>query len=314
MRVTHLAGVDLNLLPLLDALLHERHLTRAARRVGLSQPAASRALSRLRVLLNDPILVRSGAVYTLTPRADALREPVRNALGMVENVIAPAATFDPAVAQRTVRIAADDYTSLVVLAPLVGELSRTAPGFNLVVVPGGGTALDRLARGEVECSFSPASDHRPPGADSDVLFDDGFVCMVSNQHSFARRTPTLTRFLRARHALVAPLGRGGRFVDDALAAIGKQRQVSLMLPHFLAMPFAIAASDLVVTIAERVARIYAQVLPVKLFQPPLSLPKFRIASYWHERDRHDPALAWLRMKVKSSRFELAKAARSKLHP
>jgi DNA-binding transcriptional LysR family regulator len=108
--------------------------------------------------------------------------------------------------------------------------------------------------------------------------------------------------------------RTGGFVDDALAAIGKHREVSLMLPHFLVMPFAIAASDLVVTMAERVARIYADVLPVRLFPPPLSLPKFRIASYWHQRDRHDPAIAWFRMKMKSRRFELAKAARSTLHP
>src|SRR3954469_16932432 len=104
MRMTHLAGVDLNLLPLLDALLGERHVTRAAERVGLSQPAASRGLGRLRVLLGDPLLVRTGTKLVLTPRAEALREPVRRALGIVEGALGTKAAFDPAVAQRTVRI------------------------------------------------------------------------------------------------------------------------------------------------------------------------------------------------------------------
>src|SRR3954447_19801512 len=104
MRVTHLAGVDLNLLPLLDALLVERHVTRAAERVGLSQPAASRGLGRLRVLLGDPLLVRTGTTLALTPRAEALRQPVRQALGIVEGAIGSPAAFDPAVARRTVRI------------------------------------------------------------------------------------------------------------------------------------------------------------------------------------------------------------------
>jgi DNA-binding transcriptional LysR family regulator len=271
-------------------------------------------VSRLRALLDDPVLVRSGASFTLTSCAEALREPVRNALGIVEAAIAPTSAFDPAKARRTVRLSADDYTALVVLAPLMGELSKAAPGITLVVTPGRGTAIERIAKGEVDCSFSPIADRRPTGVEADVLFEDGFVCMVSNAHPFARRTPTLARFRRARHALVAPLGRTGGFVDDALAALGKEREVALMLPHALVTPFAIAASDLVVTMAERVARIYAGVLPVRLFPPPLALPKFRIASYWHHRDRDDRALAWFRARMKSSSFDLANAARSKLHP
>src|SRR5688572_19042062 len=100
MRMTHLAGVDLNLLPLLEALLAERHVTRAARRVGLSQPAASRGLARLRLLLGDPLLVRSGNATALTPRGEALREPVRAALGLIADAIAPPPTFDPARVRR----------------------------------------------------------------------------------------------------------------------------------------------------------------------------------------------------------------------
>src|SRR6185436_3429623 len=113
MHMTHLAGVDLNLLPLLDALLTERHVTRAATAVGLSQPAASRALGRLRALFGDALLVRSGRVLALTPRAEALRDPVRRALGLVAGAIATPSRFDPGSARRTVKIMCDDYSELV---------------------------------------------------------------------------------------------------------------------------------------------------------------------------------------------------------
>jgi DNA-binding transcriptional LysR family regulator len=141
MHGAHLSAIDLNLLPLLDALLAERHVTRAGRRVVLSQPAASRGLGRLRDLLGDPLLVRTGLATTLTPRAEALREPVRRALGAVGDVLAPPAPFDPAHLVRTVRIACDDYGALVVLAPGVARLTRAAPGLDVRV-----TVAERIAR------------------------------------------------------------------------------------------------------------------------------------------------------------------------
>ena len=309
MRVSHLAGVDLNLLPLLDALLAERQLTRAASRVGLSQPAASRALSRLRALLEDRLLVRNGASFELTPRAEALRDPVRRALAMVETAIAPPAAFEPRSAKCVVRVSADDYTSLVVLTPLVEALSGSAPGFDFEVLPGKGKALERLRRGEVHCCFTAATETVPRGVQVDKLGDDGFVCMVARTHAFARRAPNLARFLSARHALVAPGGERGGYVDDALARLGERRQVSLLLPHFLVMPFIISSSDLVVTIAERIARVYASHLPLKLFAPPLALTRFTIAAYWHERDAHDPALSWLRRQLQTLGIERANRIR-----
>lgn len=305
MHQAHLAGVDLNLLPLLDALLSERHLTRAARRVGLSQPAASRALGRLRVLLGDPLLLREGAASRLTARAEALRDPVRLALGLLESAITQTAPFDPATAQRTVRVASDDYAELVVLAPLLARLSRVAPGIAVQVLPARGSGLDRLVRGEVDVSFAPATDRLPVGVNMERLADDRFVCMVARSHPFARRPPTLARFLEARHALISPFGARGGYVDDALAALGKRRKVALELPHFLVMPFFVASTDLVLTLAERVARIYSRLLRVALFSPPLPLSGFTTALYWHHRDSHDPALAWVREQIVALRSALA---------
>lgn len=299
MHMSYLAGIDLNLLPLLSALLAERQLTRAARRVGLSQPAASRALGRLRLLLDDPLLVRSGASYTLTPRAEALREPVRRAVASLEAALAPQRSFDPKQAGRVLRVYADDYTSLVVLTPLIARLAEQAPRMQLEVLPARSDGLERLQRGEIDCVFTAATARAPSGLELDRLGDDGFVCMVSKKHPFARRAPDLQAFLRARHALIAPSGRRGGFVDDALKQVGERRNVALLLPHFLVMPFAIAASDLVVTLAERIARVFAHKLPVKIFTPPLELPRFTIAGYWHERSHDDPALEWLRAQTQA---------------
>lgn len=297
MHPTHLAGIDLNLLPLLDALLNERHLTRAARRVGLSQPAASRALARLRVLLEDPLLVRSGNSSVLTPRAEALREPVSLALSSVAQALLRPPPFEPARQKRTVRVAADDYATLVVLTPLLHEIYRKAPGLDVQVLPPLGNGVDRLARGEVEFAIAPWSDRTPGGIQAEVISEDGFVGMVHRKHAFARRRPTLKQYVEARHALIAPFGERGGYVDSALAKLGKERRVALMSPHFLATPFMIAGSDLVLTLAERVARHYARVLPVAFFEPPIQLPRFQTAFYWHQRNQQDSALSWFRAEL-----------------
>jgi DNA-binding transcriptional LysR family regulator len=310
MHMSHLAGIDLNLLPLLEALLAERHLTRAARRVGLSQPAASRALGRLRVLLGDRLLVRSGPSFVLTARAEALREPVRRALTMVETAIAPPRIFNPAEVNRVLRIHAGDYMALIVLTPLMAALARSAPGIQVEVLPGSADALERLRGGQVDCCFTVGSDRVPSGVEVDFLGDDGFVCMVGRKHPFARRTPNLERFLSARHALVAPRGERGGYVDDVLSRMGQRRSVSLLLPHFLVMPYMIAASDLVVTMAERVARVYAGHLPLAFFEPPLSVPRFVIGSYWHERASDDPVLVWVREQTRALGIDRVGALKS----
>jgi DNA-binding transcriptional LysR family regulator len=300
MRMAHLAGVDLNLLPLLEALLGERHVTRAARRVGLSQPAASRGLGRLRDLLGDPLLVRSGATLALTPRAEALREPVRAALGLVAEVIAPRPSFDPRQEQRTIRIAADDYSGLILLTPLLARLATAAPAIELRVIASVGTGMKLLSRGDVDLYFSPVGVgmRLAVGVHAEPIVEDSFVCMVARDHPFARRRPTLERFIAARHALIAPTGARSGIVDDALAARGEQRRIAVALPHFLVMPWAIAASDLVLTAPRRIARAYAPLLPVVLFEPPLPLPGFTIGLHWHQRDAHDPALAWIRDEIR----------------
>jgi len=291
----HVSGVDLNLLPLLDALLGERHVTRAAEAVGLSQPAASRALGRLRLLFGDPLLVRSGRGFALTPRAEALRDPVRRALGLVEGAIVAPSRFDPASARRTVRVVSDDYSEILLLPGLLDRLTRKAPSIDVWVHPPHGSSTQPLMDGEADFMIMPIreGERLAPGVRADPLYSDRFVCMVKRGHPVAEK-PTFERFLAARHAFIAPRARRGGPVDDALAARGKERRIALTVPTFLVMPFLVASSDLVLTLGERIARLYSGFLPVVLFEPPLTLPGFTIGLFWHEKDANDPALAWLR--------------------
>ncbi len=295
--MTHLAGVDLNLLPLLDALLSERQVTRAAKRVGLSQPAASRGLGRLRSLLGDPLLVRRGRALALTSRAEALREPVRQALDIVQAAITTPARFDPAAARRTVRIVIDDYTGLLLLPPLLSRLSRVAPGIDVWAVPGGSSfSFEPLVHGDIDFLFTSmrALPQLPPGVRSQELYSERFVGIARRGHALLRGKISAERFAASRHALVTPRGGARGAVDDALAARGKERRIALAVPHFLLMPFVVAQSDLVLTLGERVARSFAKFLPLVMFEPPLSLPGFTVGMLWHEEVDHDPALAWFR--------------------
>jgi DNA-binding transcriptional LysR family regulator len=310
MHMAHLSSVDLNLLPLLEALLIERHVTRAARRVGLSQPAASRGLARLRALLDDPLLVRKGRSSALSARAEALREPLRAALGLVAEALAPERAVDPQSDRRMLRIASDDYGGFVVLTQLIPALAAAAPGIDLSVVPTGDGSR-QLQQGDVDLWFSPIDLGVPVGSGmhAEALAEDRFVCMVARTHPFARRPPNLARFVGAKHALIAPHGTRFGVVDRALSARGQSRRIALALPHFLAMPFMIASTELVLTVAERVARPFADVLPVTFFEPPLQLPGFTTGFYWHERDAKDPALAWVRAQALALRPGLAAAGR-----
>jgi DNA-binding transcriptional LysR family regulator len=297
MRVTHLPGVDLNLLPLLDALLSERHVTRAGGRVGLSQPAASRGLGRLRELLGDPLLVRSGTRLALTPRAEGLRAPVSRALGIVQGAIAAPTAFDPAIIRQRVRMVIDDYSGLLLLPALLAHLGHAAPGIDVWAVPGGRSfGVDQLVSGDIDLLLTGtrALNRLPTGVRSQQLYSERFVCVVRRGHPLLRGKMTVERFTAARHALAAPRGGERGLVDDALAARGRERRIALAAPHFLLMPFIVAQSDLVLTLGERLARTYAALLPITVFEPPLSLPEFRVAMFWNEKAEHDPALGWFR--------------------
>jgi DNA-binding transcriptional LysR family regulator len=291
-----LAGVDLNLVFALDALLAERHVTRAAARLGITQSAASHALARLRDLLDDPLLVRGPRGTMIpTPRATALAPAVHRVLIDLSRILRGDAAFDPATARRTFRIGTSDYIGLVLIPRLVQRLERVAPRIDLWLHTLTDHGDEALAAGAVDVVVGPPHGaQRPAGTYEKVLFDETFTCIVRAKHPLAGAKLTLRRYCAAAHLLVTPRGTPGSFVDDALAAIGRSRRVALAVQQFLVAPYLIASSDLIATLTTRVATTFADALGLVTMRPPLALPTIQMAVAWHERDHDDPPHRWLR--------------------
>jgi DNA-binding transcriptional LysR family regulator len=293
----HDCGLDLGTLRALARLLDERSVTRAARALGLSQPAVSHALARARAALGDPLLVRAGARLVPTPRAEALREPLARALADLGEALSPPAPFDPAASARSFALASADLAALALLPPLAARLGREAPGVSLRVVPAA-EVFGALAGGGLDLSLGRHAD-APAGYRRQRLFAERFVCVARADHPAFRGRPSVETWAALRHVAVAPGGRPGTLVDGALARVGLERRIALAVPHFLVVPHVVAESDLVATLPRRVAMRVARPLGLALHPPPVELERFEIFQLWHERSDGDAGHRWLRGLVKA---------------
>jgi DNA-binding transcriptional LysR family regulator len=283
---------DLALLLTLDALLQEGHVTLAARRRGLSTPAASHALARLRERLGDPLLVRAGRSMMLTPRAEALRPLVRSLVEDAARVLSPPAAFAPRTLDRTFTIFATDHF-LLYLGPQVDRLVRTeAPGVSLRFLPSVVDDWVALRDGNADLSVCLPG-YFPPEFRTRPLLKERFVCVVRSDHPRVGRRLTLDRYLALDHVVVAPLGKPSQ-VDRVLAERGLQRRIRCVVPYFAAALHTVAATDDVLTVSETAARAVAHVLPIRLVEPPLPLPSYPVNLLWHPRLDSEPANQWLR--------------------
>jgi DNA-binding transcriptional LysR family regulator len=296
MHGVHIGNMDLNLLVALDALLTERSVTRAASRVALSQSAMSHALSRIREIFGDPILVRTAEGMVPTERALDLGPKLRKALGELEGAISGGAPFDPMTSTRSFSIATSDYGELVLLPPLFARLRKVAPNVDIWVKPVVDDFPMPLATGEIELAIAPVRTHEQnaPGLRHEPLFDERFLCVMRRGHPLAKQRMTLARFVSYPHALVAPRGLRGSFVDDVLATLGKSRRIACAVPHFLVAPHVVARSDLLLTAAERVFTTLAPHLGLVSVPMPVPITGFTLSQMWHERSEQDPGLSWLR--------------------
>lgn len=288
-----LAGIDLNLLTSLEALLEEQNVSRAARRLGVTQPAASHALNRLRELLGDPLLVRTPAGMQPTPRALELRPAVRAALGAAEAVLQGAPPFDPATAERTFVGAIPDQAGFLVLPKLIPRLTELAPHVRLDLRPWPHDVHVALATGDLHFAVGVFREHEPSFRYQD-LWTESFSCVVRKNSPAARGPFDLARYLALDHLLVAPGGTPGSFVDDLLARMTLRRHIALTIPQFLLAPSIVAETDLMWTAPTSLARAFADLHPLTIREPPLELPTFDVAMAWHVRFDRDPGLAWLR--------------------
>jgi DNA-binding transcriptional LysR family regulator len=290
-----LQNLDLNLLVVLDALLSDRSVSRAAQRLNLSQPAVSASLKRLRTAFQDPLLVRDGLHMVLTPRAEQLIEPLRSILTEIEHLVALPAAFDPSQVQRTIRIGTNDYGAFVLIPLLMQRWETYAPGITVEVWELGRdvSITDETIDLRVCDSWSLKS--HPC---QEVLFAESFTCLVRQDHPRIRSKLSLKQYLAEEHVLVSPRGRVLGNVDGTLAELGKpQRRVRLTLPHVLAVPAAIATTNCIVTLATRIANRLAADYGLRQFPPPIALAEFNISMAWSVRTTNEPIIQWLRAEL-----------------
>jgi len=289
---TPLASIDLNLLVVLRALLSERHVTRAATRVGLSQSATSHALSRLRELYADPLLVRSASGLQLTPRAVRLLPTLERGLSDLQSAINSEPVFEPQTARQTFSIGMADYAQAVLMGPLLRSVAGSAPHVDLSVVTFP-NLNELIESGSLDLGLVVGGTE-PRGLSVRRTFEDDFVCMVRRDHPKVKKKLSLEQYLELRHVVVAPTGTPGSVVDTELARRGLERRVALRVSSFLTAPVVVCETDFISTMPRRLARQLAQIYPLRLLPPPLPLPHFSFMLIWHPRLAHDPAQHWLR--------------------
>jgi len=293
MRDLNVSGIDLNLLPPLLALLRRRNVTHAAADAGLSQPAMSRALARVRALTGDALLVRGNRGYVLTPVAAALLPQLEATLGGVRAMLNPAG-FDPALARRTIRIAAADTHTVLLLPAVLARLAVAAPGIDLRVENYSADLVARLERGELDLAFATSATPLPPGAMSMPLRRDRLALVMRHGHPAAAHDWTLADYARWRHVGIALLGDGNSELDALLAAAGVRRRFALVVPNFISALAAVAASDCITTISHGYAARFAGPLRLRLMPPPFADSAVSVTIVWSDVRSGDPVLAWFR--------------------
>ncbi|MEM1044893.1 MAG: LysR family transcriptional regulator [Pseudomonadota bacterium] len=291
--------IDLNLLIVLRSLLATSHVGQTARILGMSQPAASRALASLRELFDDRLFVKSGTKMKPTPRALELRAPLEDALSSMLRVLEPATVFDPASSQRRFRIATTDYGAAVILPCLATRIVEAAPNAELDITPLAASSFDELGSNDLDLVFY--SDNPVPAAlRAREIYRERFACLVRAGHPAARCTGgqiALADYLSCSHILVTITGGRTGPVDRALSNLNRQRRIALVLPYFAAAALTAADSDLVLTMPFRAARAFADNMDLTLLDPPVELGDFGYRIVWHERVHDDPGHVWLRRMI-----------------
>ncbi|WP_437668824.1 LysR family transcriptional regulator [Sorangium sp. So ce131] len=289
----HLQSVDTHLVVALHALLQERSVTRAARRVGVTQPSMSHALSRLRAHFDDPLLVQVGRQMTLSARAVDLAPKAAEAVARLEQVFKPVERFDARSSRRTFRLAATDNLELLVLPPLARILAAEAPHINLRCrnIPADFDEL--LRRGELDAKLGRGGPV-PDGCRSTLLAAEEIVCVMRRGHPASRKTLTAARYAACEHLMVSPHGEDQSAIDHDLAERGLRRRVTLTVSHFLVAPFIVSGSDLLLTVSARVAEALARKLDLVVRPCPVGTKRYTLTLVWPGRAEDDDGHRWLR--------------------
>lgn len=293
-----LNDIDLNLLVLFDALLRERRVSKVAEALGLSQPAVSNALARLRRLLDDPLFVRTQSGMEPTPLARQLGAPVAEALATLHGALNQRAAFGPHDSERVFTIGMSDIGEIYFLPRLMNAIAELAPGVTVSTVRNAAVDLKHeLETGHVDLAIGLLPQLKG-GFHQRRLFDQRYVCLYRRGHPLdRRRAVTLADYAAAEHVRVVSAGTGHGRVDERLARRGVHRRIKLTVPHFVAVGHLLQHTDLVATVPEKLA--LALVEPFDLVHAPLPVPvpAAPITAFWHAKVHHDPANRWLRQVV-----------------
>jgi DNA-binding transcriptional LysR family regulator len=293
----NLRSVDLNLLIALDALLTERHVTRAAEKVGLSQPAMSNALSRLRHHFKDDLLIRTAKGMEATSRGGALASPVRNLLRQIERMLESAPGFDPKRTMRHFTIRLSDLLSFLILPRLSADIGKASANLGLDVVHSSPVqTIDALEKDDVDVAVSMELQHSS-SIRSEVAFTDRMVCVMRKSHRLANQRLTLNRFLAERHIKVSMSPTDLRFVDNVLADMRLTRSTALNVPHWLVVPHILKRTDYLAVMPASLADALAEKSLVAR-DLPFTSAAFEWKIYWHRRHDDNPAITWLRGQIR----------------
>lgn len=301
----NLAAFDLNLLLVFDSLMSERHVTRAGQRIGLSQPAVSAALNRLRAIFQDELFIRSGGEMVPTPRALTLAEPIGDALRRVEIAVNSTARFDPTTVHRSFVLLGADYVSFLVVPPLLAHLQTIAPGIALRVLDAQRGPIDKLLdEGFIDFAVETQSEYPQP-LRSQFLLRERYVVVAAAGHPQIRAAKKraapqaldLEVYCRLPHVLHSISGGMTGNVDAALVAIGRRRHVALSLPHFFSIARAVASSQMIATYPERLARVLAPMLGLQIYEAPVELAPISLSMVWHRRNDTDAGHVWMRQQM-----------------
>ena len=286
-------AVDLNLLKAFDALMTERAVTRAAGRIGLSQPAMSHALSRLRSLFADDLFVRTSTSMEPTARAREIASLIEAAIEKIEAALNLGAGFDPAKSTAIFTAGMAEYAEIALVGRLARSFAGEAANATLRLTPATGhEAIEQLDRGEIDVAVAHLP-HLPAHVESTVLLRDPFVVVARRFHAITAQTLSLESYAAQHHVLVSPRGDTSGALDRILVDFGLKRRIALLVATYLAVPAALAASDLIATVPQRTARQIAAIAEIAIMPLPIDFSA-TVSMAWHRRTTSDPAQAWFR--------------------
>ncbi len=303
----YLRRLDLNLLVVFDVLMQERNITRAAVKLNMSQPAVSHALSRLRLHLEDPLLVRSGDSMQPSARALEIQTELHSALTQIELTLSPRPHFEPSTSEREFTISTTDYVEAILLPPLLSRLQRLAPGITLLIrhLPSQ-LPLEELENGLIDLAIGRAEEV-PKRFRTRLLLADDYLSAMSDNHELVGQNLTMARFAKQEHLLVAPEAKRKQVAKMLYPHKQKQPKIIASLPHFLAALFSLKGSNFILTGPQRLLRQFEKPFDLYLTPPPFNVPPFQISMVWHQIRSADQGMEWLRHQLEEiAKFELSK--------